>query len=197
MSVRTDEEHLLLQLKGGDSQAFRSIYDRYKDRLGHSLLRLMKSEELAEEVLQDIFLKIWEHRTSIDPSRPFKSYLFRIAENRVYDLFRRATKEAEILKEIIAANSELYTHVEEGLIEKENTAFLERLLSQLPNQRKRVFTACKLEEKSYQEVADELGISVNTVNDHVQKAMQYLRAHVHQDSALYFLILLAGLFSEK
>lgn len=192
-----DEERLLIRLKNGDDLAFRLIYDRYKDSLGHSLLRLMKSEVLAEEVLQDIFLKIWEHRKSIDVTRSFKSYLFRIAENRVYDVFRRTTKEAAILKEIIVANTELYTHVEEVLIQKENTAFLERLLSQLPNQRKRVFTACKLEEKSYQEVADELGISINTVNDHVQKAMQYLRTHVHQDSAIYFLILLSGFFSEK
>lgn len=192
-----NEERLLLRLKGGDDLAFKLIYDHYKDSLGNSLLSLLKSEVLAEEVLQDLFLKIWENRTSIDHRRSFKSYLYRIAENMVYDLFRRATKEKMILKEIIAANSELYTHVEEALIKKENTASLEQLIAQLPNQRQRVFTACKLEGKSYKEVADELGISTNTVNDHVQKAMQYLKANLHRAPAVYILFLLSAFLSEE
>src|SRR5690606_5669835 len=119
---------------------------------GHSLLHLLKSDILVEEVLQDVFLKIWEQRASIDPTRSFKAYLYRIAENRVYDFFRKAAKERGILQEIIAANSELYTHVEEALLRKENSELLNDVLARLPYQRKRIFVACKLEGKSYKEV---------------------------------------------
>lgn len=196
-NTKTEEVNLLLRLKNGDSLAFGQIYDCYKDRLGDSLLRLLKSEVLAEEILQDLFMKVWEQRASIDHTRAFKAYLYRIAENMVYDLFRRAAKEKEILQQITAANTELYTHVEEELLKKENVAFLEKLLDQLPSQRKKVFMTCKLEGKSYKEAAEEFGISTTTVNDHVQKAMRYLKANVNQLSALQMLFLLTGLLSEK
>src|SRR5690606_15337893 len=195
--TKTDESHLLLGLRKGDTLAFGQIYDRYKDKLGHSLLRLLKSEAFAEEILQDVFMEDWEHRASIDHTRSFKAYLYRIAENMEYDFFRRAAKEKEIVQQITAANTELNTHVEEALLKKENTALLEKLLAQLPGQRKRVFTACKLEGKSYKEVAEELGISTTTVNDHVQKAMKYLKAHINQLSAIQILLLLTGFYSEK
>ncbi|MGK6350977.1 RNA polymerase sigma factor [Parapedobacter sp. DT-150] len=193
----TEETHLLLRLRDGDSQAFQRIYDKYKNPLGRSLLRLLKSETLAEELLQDLFLKIWEHRASIDHTKSFKSYLYRVAENMVYDLFRKAAKEKEVLQTIVAANTELYTHVEEALLKKEDSAFLEHLLAQLPSQRKKIFLACKLEGKSYKEVAEEFGISTTTVNDHIQKAMQYLKANVRRIPTIHMLLILFRFFSEK
>lgn len=192
-----DEVQLLLRLRDGDDLAFGQIYDRYKARLGYSLLRLLKSEVLAEELLQDVFMKVWEHRAAIDPTRSFKAYLYRIAENMAYDFFRRAAREKEILQEIIAANTELYTHVEESLLKKENIAFLERLLAQLPSQRKKIFVACKLEGKSYKEVAEEFGISTTTVNDHIQKAMECLKANIHSIPVMQLTSLLVSFFLEK
>lgn len=195
--LTADDAQLLLRLKGGDALAFGLIYDRYKDRLGHNLLHLLKSDILVEEVLQDVFLKIWEQRASIDPTRSFKAYLYRIAENRVYDFFRKAAKERGILQEIIAANSELYTHVEEALLRKENSELLNDVLARLPYQRKRIFVACKLEGKSYKEVAEEFGISTTTVNDHIQKAMQYLKANVHRIPAGQFMFLVSVFLLKK
>ncbi|PPL02883.1 RNA polymerase sigma-70 factor, ECF subfamily [Parapedobacter indicus] len=175
--INTEEESkILTRLRCGDEKAFAEVYHTYQNRIGHRLLRLLKSEILAEEVMQDIFLKVWENRTSIDPEQPFKSYLYRIAENRVIDLFRRAKKEQSILEEIIAGNTELYTHIEEALFKKEYASLLDRLIVQMPAQRKKIFIACKLEGKSYQEAADEFGIATTTVNDHLQKAMHYLKS---------------------
>lgn len=192
-----DEVQLLLRLRDGDDLAFGQIYDRYKARLGYSLLRLLKSEVLAEELLQDVFMKVWEHRAAIDPTRSFRAYLYRIAENMAYDFFRRAAREKEILQEIIAANTELYTHVEESLLKKENIAFLERLLAQLPSQRKKIFVACKLEGKSYKEVAEEFGISTTTVNDHIQKAMECLKTNIYRIPVMQLTSLLVSFFLEK
>src|SRR3546814_4713626 len=104
-------------------------------------------------------MKVWEHRASIDHTRSFKAYLYRIAENMVYDFFRRAAREKEILQQITAANTELYTHVEEASLKKDNTALLEKLLAKLPSQRKRVFTAGKQGGNSYKEAVEEMDIS--------------------------------------
>ncbi|HEY9560530.1 MAG TPA: RNA polymerase sigma-70 factor [Anseongella sp.] len=175
---KPDEKELLRRLQLGDEEAFTVIYGIYKDRIGYRLLRMLKSEALAEELLQDLFLKIWHNRYAIDPSKTFKAYLYRIAENMVYDLFRRASKEKELLARILSANAEFYTHIEESLFEKEDHNILHEAISQLPARRKEIFIACKLEGKSYKQVAEELGISATTVNDHIQKASIFLKARV-------------------
>ena len=185
-----DEKELLRRLQLGDERAFTEIYGIHKDRIGYRLLRLLKSEALAEEILQDLFLKIWQTRASIDLSKSFKAYLYRIAENLVYDLFRKAAKEKELLEQIVSANTELYSHIEENLFQKENEYILHEALSMLPTRRKEVFIACKLEGKSYKQVAEELGISATTVNDHIQKASIFLKAHIPSMMSVLALLLL-------
>lgn len=181
---------MLFRLRRGDEQAFAWIYRAYKKPISYKLFRLLKSEILVEEMMQDIFLKLWEHRESIDTEKSFRSYLYRISENMVIDLFRRAKKEKSILDEIIAGNTELYTHIEESIFRKENASLVDQLIAQLPAQRKKIFIACKLEGKSYKEVADEYGITASTVNDHLQKAMHYLRSKlvITPDALLIFII---------
>lgn len=187
-----DEQKLLKRLQLGDEEAFTDIYGIYKDRIGYRLLRLLKSEALAEEILQDLFLKVWQKRDTIDLTKSFKSYLYRIAENMVYDLFRRAAKEKELLDQILSANTELYTHIEENLFQKENEYILHEALSLLPARRKEVFIACKLEGKSYKQVADELGISATTVNDHIQKASVFLKTRIPSMMSVLLLLLFSG-----
>ncbi len=80
-----DERELLSQLKQGDEQAFAKIYNLYSSRLFGNIFRMVKSESTTEEILQDTFLKIWYNRSSINLDKSFRSYLIRIAENKVYD----------------------------------------------------------------------------------------------------------------
>ena len=89
----SDEKTILLGLIEGSEQAFEKIYRLYSPRLFSRLLQLVKLESQAEEILQDIFLKIWEQRKSIDPEKSFPSFLFKIAENKVYDFFRTVTRD--------------------------------------------------------------------------------------------------------
>lgn len=86
---QTDEKSLLLQLKSGDERAFEILYNNYKFRIAGNLFKLLKSDDLVKEILQELFFKIWEVRTQIDPEKSFKSYLFRIAENLVCGQMKR------------------------------------------------------------------------------------------------------------
>src|SRR5207342_3843793 len=103
---------LLSLLKQGNKQAFEKIYNLYSSRLFGNIFRMVKSESTAEEILQDTFLKIWYNRTSIDLDRSFRSYLFRIAENNVYDFFRKAARDKKIRARLFAAATEEYEHIE-------------------------------------------------------------------------------------
>jgi len=141
------------------------------------LIKLVKSEQVAQEALQDVFIKIWDHRHSIDPDKSFRSYLFRIAENAVYDLYRKASRDKALLHQLIAKSATQYSHIEEAIFSKEQDNFLQQAIASLPPQRKQVFELCKMEGKSYDEVSRILGISVSTISDHIVKANRYLKKY--------------------
>ncbi|WP_285010934.1 RNA polymerase sigma factor [Pedobacter faecalis] len=190
-----EEKELLIRLKAGDKQAFESLYHRYKHRIAANLLRLLKSEELAEEILQDMFVRLWDRRSSINPEQSFRSYLFRVAENKVMDYYRRMARDKRMREKLTAAVSELYSHIEEDIFSKENSRLLQEAIDQLPPQRKQVFILCKMEGKSYKEVAELLSISPSTINDHLYKANLFLKAYFRSDSGMVKLVLLSAMFT--
>lgn len=176
MSTAQDADILLLtRLSQGDKQAFDQLYEKYSSPLYLNLLKLTKSEEVAEELLQDIFLKIWNKRDTLDIHTGFGGYLFKISQNLVYDFFRKAKQDKALRQRITAVATENYTHIEETLLSKENRTLLQRAISTLPPVRQQIFRLCKLEGKTYEEVATLLGISVSTVNDHIVKATRHIR----------------------
>ncbi len=179
---------MLLLLKKSDEAAFKKIYELYSSRLSGYLLKLLKSETLVQEVLQDVFLKTWHNRQNIDTEKSFRSYLFRIAENLVYDLFRKAARDKKLKAEIISNASEYCEHVEEQMFAKENLHLLQNAVDALPPQRRQVFRLCKMEGKSYDEVNKLLGISTSTISDHIVKATKFLRAYLDINQIFVILI---------
>lgn len=176
-----DEKEILLLLVSGSKQAFESIYNHYSARLYGNLLKLVKSKSEAQEILQDVFLKIWDNRKAIDPEKSFRSYLFRIAENKVYDFFRKAARDKKLQAQLLAVATEHYEHIEEMLFKKENAAILQKAIDLLPPQRQQVFRLCKLEGKSYEEVGRILGISTSTVSDHIVKSGRIVREFLYNN----------------
>lgn len=195
MHIQTDSEEVLLKkMAEGDQDAFHAIYYHYAPRLYGKLLKALHSEDLSSEILQEVFLTIWQKRSLIDPARSFRSYLFKIADNLAIDLFRKANRDQAVMSRLLAASIDHYTHTEEWLEQKEKAGLLHRAIEELPPQRKMVFVLCKLEGKSHEEVAKLLNIAPSTVNNHIVKAMQFLRNYLseHPDLAgmllLYFLL---------
>jgi len=193
----SDEKEWLLLLKQGNEQAFEKIYNLYSPRLFGNIFRMVKSESTAEEILQDTFLRIWYNRASIDLDKSFRSYLFRIAENNVYDFFRKATRDKKIRARLFAAATEEYEHIEEIIYQKENAFLLQKAIDSLSPQRQQVFRSIKLDNKSYDEVSRLLGISVSTISDHIVKANKAIREFIftHNDMAIILFCLLFSIHS--
>lgn len=170
------ERELLSQIREGDVKAFEYIYNVYSGKLYGNIVRMVKSGPIAEEMLQDIFQRIWEHRKGIDINRSFKSYLFTIARNLVYDHFNITSKEKLLAQYLRSKSEKQVLGVSNQLEEKESELLLERAVHQLPPQRKLVYTLCKIEGKSYEDVSQALGISVSTISDHIVKATKSIKA---------------------
>ena len=182
-------------LTGGSETAFEKLYSLYSNHLLGYLIRLVKSETFACELLQDTFVKIWHSRYNIDPNQSFRSYLFRIAENLVYDFFRKRARDIKLVAALTTNASNEYRHVEENMCSKENVRLLRHIIDDLPPKRRQVFQLIKLEERSYAEVSAILNISTYTINDHIVKAAKFIRKHLEHNHVMAVSILTFFLLS--
>lgn len=186
---------MLLRLKAGDQLALEELMNRYKGPLALSMSRLIKSREDIEELLQELFLRVWKNRDNLDTER-YLGYLYKIAENLVYDRLRKAAREKRLSVDYFTHIIEAYSHIEEGIFGKELLEVLHRGIQQLPEQRRRVFELCKIEGKSYEEVSQLLSISVATVNSHITNANASIKAYFKQHPELASMVLIVFLFAD-
>jgi RNA polymerase sigma-19 factor, ECF subfamily len=193
-AMGSDNENLNLliqQLQLGSERAFTILYDKFSKQLYRNILRMVKDEFIAQELLQELFLKIWENRQSIKVDGSFKSFLFKVAENMVFMYFRKVAKDNRLIEKLIRANIEFDINAEEITISKQDQELLYTAIAKLPPQRKLIYTLCKLEGKSYEEVSKELGVSTSTISDHIVKGHKAVKQYYmsNQDKAVILLII--------
>lgn len=186
--VLFNEKELIVKIRNGDTMAFNQIYRHYAKRLTIRLLHLLKSEELAQDVLQDVFLKVWEVRDRLDPELAFGSFLYTIAGNLGKNTFRRALQFQIYQNEM--PFEETYSPIEQQWDQKDTEAILEMALNQLTPRQKEVYTLHKIEGYSYKEISDRLNISPNTINQLMQQANKHLKNILAPYSLLLVSILL-------
>ncbi len=182
MSPPKIDVDLLHKLRNGDTIAFEEVYKTFAPVLYQRLLRLLKDTDTVEEILQDTFLKLWERRAQIDPQQGFKTYLYRIADHLAIDLFRKISRDKALQQELWSNTVSFYLHTEETLIAKEQRQLIEDAINRLPPKRKQILLLCKLEGKSYQEVAELMGISVSTVSNQLVKANKEIKSYILQST---------------
>ncbi len=188
LSVVSDE-NLLMGMKRGDGASFAELYRRYSGRIYGNILKLVKEQQAAEELLQDVFAKLWEKRESISIDTSFQSYLFVVSRNAVYNFMRHLAKERRLRNEATLVYLSGYQHVEEQLLERELFDAYESAVHALPPRRKHIYRLCKWEGKSYEEVGAMLGISVATINDHIVKATHFIKTQLSHIGILFLLLL--------
>lgn len=170
-----DMHFCVSRLKNGDEEAFSYIYDQFKTRLFLFSLKFLKSEDLAEEVVHDVFLKIWEERQGLNPELSFNSYLHTICKHLIFNLLKRTARLRCLKASIQDSTVEASNQTEDAIIFKEYGRLAEEVINNLPPRRRLVYRLCKEEGKSYQEAAEELGISRDAVKDHIIKAGKTIR----------------------
>jgi RNA polymerase sigma-70 factor (family 1) len=173
------------------------LYRLYNRKLFYHLKRLTHSSDVAEELLQEVFLKVWIRREQLEPGLSFSSYIYRIAANLVYDLFRRTARDQKLYAHLVATGSELYDHIELQIDSKEQQQLMENAIASLPPQRQKIFRLCKVEGRSYEEVSKLLGISISTVNDHIVKASRTVKQQLFSSRETAMALLLAYLLNKK
>jgi RNA polymerase sigma-70 factor (family 1) len=199
-AVPTDFEKIQLErLRVGNVKAFDFFYDRYSLPIYRKILKMIKVEFVAEEILQNVFIKIWEKRHLIDPEKGLRPYLYQIAHNLVYDFYRNLAREEKFQSEVRHTIAKFSQASDEKILFDETKELLEKAIGMLPDQQRLVFRLCKQEGKSYDEVSEILGISTSTINGHIVKATKKVKTFMFQTHRASFKLVLPALlcFIEK
>ena len=178
------EKQIIERLKRGDERAFRYIYDRHYVLLCRFAEQLLNDLPLAEEVVDDVIFYLWEHRTEVEITYSLRAYLIRAVRNRCLNELNSLGNriESRVSSLSVAENLEFLDaiFVEERtplghLLEQELEDELLRRIDELPSECKAVFKKSRFEGKKYEEIAEVLHISVNTVKYHIKNALAYLQ----------------------
>jgi RNA polymerase sigma-70 factor (ECF subfamily) len=173
--------------------AFDAIYNKYCHKLHEFVLAYLKRKEDAEEIVQEVFIKIWNSRSKIDIYASFESFLFTIAYNATISLLRKKLSEAksrEYLKSL--QQIDVAEQVIDEIKYDELNQKVQSLLNQLTPRQRQVFRLSREEGLTHKEIARELRISESTVNNHLVTTLKYLKSHI--DSSLMINILFLSLF---
>lgn len=188
----TEELLYLDDLKNGQRSGFDFIYKKYSKSLLPKLQRMVKIPEVADELMQDIFLKVWINRAEIDPDKSFKGWIFTIAHTTVFTYYRRLALDQKMQEHLLNVFVEFYDQTEEYIFNKERVQLLNSAVDQLPPQRKEIFKLCKIEGKSYQEAAELLSLSPSTVSNQLVSATKSIKRYVFFHSQEFLLFCIAA-----
>ncbi|MGM9475735.1 RNA polymerase sigma factor [Pedobacter sp. GSP4] len=187
-----DKEELkyLEDLKDGQQYAFDFIYARYSKMLLPKMQRMIKLNEVVDELLQDVFVKVWLNRAEIDVNKSFKAWIFTIAQNTVYAYYRKLALDVKMQRHLLETFAEFYDQTEAYIFNKERVELLNQAIEKLPPQRKEIFKLCRIEGKSYQEAAEILSLSPSTVSNQLVSATKYIKRYVffHAQEFIVFCI---------
>ena len=185
----TDSE-LFELVSQGDKQAFHQVFELYKTKLYFFVLHIVNKEAESEELVQDIFLRLWVSRLALGGISNPDSYLFVIARNRSLDYIQQTAKERK-MKDVLArtmAFGENTTEEEVNL--NESKRLIEAAISKLPEQQARVFRLSKEQGLKRFEIAQALNISENTVKNHLGEAIRFIKKYLHEHGDIAFLLFL-------
>lgn len=172
-----NEKQLLVKVAEGDERAFTELFRQFHPKVYQAGILLTSSPELAEELVQDIFLKLWLMREQLTRIEDFQSYLFILARNQLYGKLKRQAKFQKIKGTIENSLPAYSTETDEFIINRNYRDLLEKAIAQLTPQQQQVFRLSKLNGLKREEVAEQLQIQPNTVKEHLAKAIKHIRAY--------------------
>lgn len=191
MSLRIDEidNGLIAQLRDGNKDAFKMLFEKYGARLYQFSLKYLRDKEEAEDVLSDVFLKIWENRNSLKTNTSFQSYLFTIAYNNIRQRFLKKSREEKYIQIFAEENLVDSSKGEDQLDYLQIAQNINKIIDLLPARRKEIFNLSYKEELKNPEIADKLGVSEQFVKNQLSIARKYIISKIKEDNHIAGLLL--------
>ncbi len=180
MNSQEGLNRIVIRLIRDDKKALDEIYHIYYPKLYAFSKSFLKVDDDINDILQEIFVKIWLKRGNIKNVDTFNAYIFTITKNAVVSYFREKIKFQEFETRVKQLVVNKFDSFEESVEYKDLKEKADRVIEQLPERRKEIFKLCREDGLSYKEIAEKLGISIKTVEDHMLHANRFLHKHLKE-----------------
>ena len=183
---------VLRQLTEGNESAFKQIYDRYWLSIYKSVKRYTKSPEVAEDIVQEIFTTLWNHRSNFKEVNNLEYYLITMAKNLTYKTLRKMAFEKTVKNLWSEEGLQVENSLNDAILDEQYAQLIQHAVGLLPSQQKQIFHMAKVEGLSHKVIAAQLKISHLTVKTHMAKALRSIRHYLlpHLSSYLFFVLLI-------
>ncbi|MDD7884556.1 RNA polymerase sigma factor [Flavivirga sp. 57AJ16] len=187
---------LITALKKGDERAFKTIYESNKKPLSAFINSYTKNQAQTDDIVQDTFIKLWNAKEGIDENISLGGFLCKIAYYTFIDTFRKKKREQSML-DVWQYKKLMLLVKEESDIKKEKIHLIEKAIEKLPPKCKEIFVMSKFEQLKYAEIAEQLGLSIKTVEVQMGKAFSIIRKEVNKSGLFNLFLHFSGLFFLK
>lgn len=188
--MNTQDAELVVKLLQDDVTAFDALYWKYHQAVYRNIFKFVKEPIATEDILQEVYARLWEKRKDINAGQSVAGWLFVISFNLSVDYLRKKLREHTFHKELYNLNIQGTDWEDNPEAYEEQYHLLGEAISQLSPKKQKIVTLCKLEGKTYDEVADELRISRNTVKEHLSIAMTRINEYIQKNKEHKYVLLL-------
>ena len=188
MKVFPPDIELVQKLQTGDVEAFDLVYEKYAGKLYGFTFKYLKSTYETEELVQSVFLKVWENCKNLKKETSFKSYLFTIAYNEICSAFRSRSYLQKYIGEQLNESSQTSNETEELIDYNSIRKQIDQIVSKLPERQRTIFLKSRQDGKSNKEIANALGLSSGTVDNYISESLKFIRSSL-QDKNFSALLL--------
>ncbi len=178
-SLGDRDKQLLKKIAIGDEEAFVIIFHAWRNKLYFFILRIVENSESAEDIVQDIFVKLWQDRAKLTQVDNLGAYLFRMAQNQAISGMRRMAHYTLIIAELKKDIKESGVTVDDSLSEKQLYDKLQDIIERLPPRQKAIYKMSREEGMKQDEIANRLGISISTIQNHMTAALSTIKQKIH------------------
>nr|WP_294876985.1 RNA polymerase sigma-70 factor [uncultured Pedobacter sp.] len=190
----TEDIELLNKLRDGDQVAFAQIYNLYRSKIYLYACNLCKSAETAEEVVQEVFIRIWQKKDQINPELNFDAYIRKITLNHVLNHLKKIARDKVLQDEVLNYMDAIRHSTDESLLEKELLKTYDEAIALLPAQKKLIYQMSRNEEMTHEQIAEKLNISKNTVKNHMVVATKFIRSYVSKHGSIVCFLIASNYF---
>lgn len=184
---------LAIKIRAGNQKAFRELYDRYHVQMYYIAKKYVKSSDLAQDAVQNIFVKLWEKRDRVDETKSIKGFLFTMLRNHLLNMIRDRKDEIVSITGIEAKKLPRQNLTEDELVYKEYHEIVQKGMKELSDRKREVFELKTLQGHSNSEVAELLNINIRTVKTHFYNSSKFMREYLRNHAGLLGLLIVFGL----
>jgi len=172
----------------GHDPVVKIIYSKYHNKVYNLALRFLKDKDLASEIVQETFIKLWINRSKLDPSGNLWLYLFVIAKRLSLNKLREINRSQNLFDKLVSRIEQMHNPTEDTVMEKDLLSYTEKIVSTLPKQQQKVYRLSRQEGFTHKEIASQMQISSSTVNNQLTEALKKLRTELKYCDLFYLVI---------